>query len=56
MKKIGNGDGKVLLVGDTEHDCEVASQKSELIVFLLPMDIKAKRSCFLAMFLFSIPF
>jgi len=24
MKKIGNGNGKVLLVGDTEHDCEVA--------------------------------
>ena len=25
MEKIGNGTGKVLLVGDTEHDCEVAS-------------------------------
>jgi len=24
MKKIGNGNDKVLLVGDTEHDCEVA--------------------------------
>lgn len=26
MKKIGNGTGKVLLVGDTEHDFEVASE------------------------------
>ena len=26
MKKIGNGNGKVLLIGDTEHDCEVASE------------------------------
>ena len=26
MKKIGNGHGKVLLIGDTEHDCEVASE------------------------------
>jgi len=26
MKKISNGNGKVLLVGDTEHDCEVAEE------------------------------
>ncbi len=26
MKKIGNGDGRVLLIGDTEHDYEVASE------------------------------
>ncbi len=26
MKKIGNGNGNVLLVGDTEHDFDVASE------------------------------
>jgi len=26
MKKIGNENSKVLLVGDTEHDCEVAAE------------------------------
>jgi phosphoglycolate phosphatase len=26
MKKIGNGKEKILLIGDTEHDCDVAEE------------------------------